>query len=62
MYPRLRAHIRSLKRGEVILSAIPDPCRLHLELIKSLAGAGPKLATETAFLFSLENAYSLAQK
>ncbi|HWX18704.1 MAG TPA: hypothetical protein VN578_02245 [Candidatus Binatia bacterium] len=63
-YPRLRKDIQLLREGRIILSEIPDPCRLHLEVIKSLALAGtrPKLATETAFLFSLEHSYLMAAK
>lgn len=56
-YPEVDEHIRLLKEGRVIAIPIKNPCRLHLELLKSLNNQPPSLAMEIAFLFSLENTY-----
>ncbi len=59
-YSRLEKHIKMLLSGKVITNQIPDPCRLHLELLKRLHGSSFKLSTEIAYLFSLEHTYATA--
>lgn len=56
-YPEVHEHIRLLQEGKVIGGPIKNPCRLHVELLKSLHQQPPSLAMEIAFLFSLENTY-----
>ena len=57
VYPQLDEHIRLLKEGKLIADQIINPCRLHLQLLKSLQNEPPSLASEIAYLFSLENTY-----
>jgi hypothetical protein len=56
-YPRLTQHLRALERGEVITDPIPNPCRLELELLRRSRQRPISLATQGAFIFSLENSY-----
>jgi hypothetical protein len=56
-YPKLKEHIQQLNEGCVITEEIIDPCKIHLELLRSQNGKRPNLATEIAYLFSLENTY-----
>jgi hypothetical protein len=60
-YLQLAEHIGLLKQGNVIMDSIPNPYRLHLELLKSLNDESPSLAVEIAYIFSLENSYLLAR-
>jgi hypothetical protein len=61
-YPELDQHIRLLNEGKVIMTQIPNPCRLHLEFLKSLRNQPPSLAAEIAYIFSLENTYLKARR
>jgi hypothetical protein len=56
-YPRLAQHLRALERGEVITDFIANPCRLELELLRRSKHRPISLATQGAFVFSLENSY-----
>ena len=56
-YPRLRAHLSALERGEVITETIPNPCQLQLALLRRNKRRPTPLATQAAYVFSLENSY-----
>jgi hypothetical protein len=56
-YPQVDEHIRLLNEGRIIRDPIPNPSHLHLKVLKSLKDNPSTLATEIAFLFSLENTY-----
>jgi hypothetical protein len=56
-YPSLAAHLERLARGEVITEEIINPCRLQLEMLKRASDAELPLATEIAYVLSLENTY-----
>ena len=58
-YPKLSEHLRALERGEVITDLIPNPCKLQLELLRRSRRRPISLATQGAFIFSLENSYLL---
>jgi hypothetical protein len=56
-YPNISRHLRSLERGEVITDFIPNPCKLQFELLRRSRRRPISLATQGAFIFSLENHY-----
>jgi len=54
-YPRLKAHVLALERGEIISDPIPNPCKLELELLRNSVKRPITLETQAAFVFSLQN-------
>jgi len=58
-YPKLKEHLRALENGQVISDIIPNPCRLQVELLRRANRLPVSLATQGAFIFSLENSYLL---
>jgi hypothetical protein len=59
-YPALKRHLKALERGIVIEGKIPNPCRLQIELLRRSKNRPTSLATQGAFIFSLENSYLLS--
>ena len=55
-YPSVQNHVEHILAGEVVMDAIPNPCKLHLELLKKLDGASA-LRAEIAYILSLEHSY-----
>jgi hypothetical protein len=53
-YLDLETHVQELLNGNVVSTKIVNPCRLHLSLLRELNGSPPKLATEIAYIFSME--------
>ena len=45
-YPKLNEHLKLLNDGYVIKEEITDPCKLHLELLRSSGTKKPSMATE----------------
>jgi hypothetical protein len=58
-YPSVAAHVESILQGRIVTEAIPNPCKLHVELMKALRGQ-PPLQAEIAYILSLENHYVTA--
>lgn len=56
-YPRLSKHLNMLERGQVITEEIPNPCKLQLELLRRESRKRASLATQGAFVLSMENEY-----
>lgn len=55
-YARLKEHSQMLTRGTVVLNKIPNPCELHLSMLRNLPSVSTDVATDAAYVFSLANA------
>lgn len=60
-YDAVDAHVTDLLDGKIILSGVVNPIRLHLTALQRLGDAQPSMATEIAYIYSLQNCY-LAQR
>ena len=61
-YDQLEKHVELLRKGNVILTGIVDPIRLHLTLLEALGTTAPSLSTEVAYIYSLQNCYAQQQR
>jgi hypothetical protein len=61
-YETVEHHVTQLRQGRVVLEGIKDPIRLHLNLIGDSSLGSPTLATEVAYIYSLQNCYAQQQR
>lgn len=61
MYEAVNDHVDDLLVGKIVLTGIINPIRLHLTALQRLGDVAPPMATEIAYIYSLQNCY-LAQR
>jgi hypothetical protein len=54
-YHNLEAHASALGRGNIVMQKVPNPCELHLRLMRKQRNTTSDIATDAAYIFTLAN-------